>query len=186
MGGPRRDRDTENLTGYVIAPTADGATARCGVGRQPDVGEGPAPPWLYQPVRPPAQHSARRPPLTAPSSPPTRVLVVDDDARVRAAVAALFATAPEIRVVGLCSSAAEALVAAQATRPDIVLLDLLLPEAEDGLTVLRQLHTGGVRVVAMSVRACLRQQALAAGAAAFLEKGVLPEVVIDTIRTAAG
>jgi two-component system nitrate/nitrite response regulator NarL len=99
-----------------------------------------------------------------------RVLVVDDDARVRRAVCALIRYSPGLAVAGEASSATETLRADDELAPDIVLLDLLLPSPDEGLDVLRRLATGGRTVVALSVREGLRTTAVAAGAAAFVEK----------------
>lgn len=114
------------------------------------------------------------------------VLVADDDARVRNGLRALIDFAPDAVVIGEASSATAALQLDLALRPDVVVLDLLLPEAEDGLGVLRELRARGRPVVAISVWGTLGPRALATGAASFLEKGShLIDQLVAAIRSAA-
>lgn len=111
-----------------------------------------------------------------------RVLVVDDDARVRHALRALIRSSSGISVAGEASSARDAILADEELDPDVVVLDLLLPSAPEGLDVLECLVGRGREVIALSIRVELRQAALQAGAAAFLEKGVGPDVLLDALR----
>jgi len=73
-----------------------------------------------------------------------RVLVVDDDA-----------AALEIRKLVLerrghqVSTAQDADAARAASRPDVAILDLRMPRLEDGLALIREFHTAGVRVVVL-------------------------------------
>lgn len=113
-----------------------------------------------------------------------RVLVVDDDARVRHALRALLASSHGLSVAGEASSAPDALRADEHLVPDVVLLDLLLPTAQEGMEVLRRLVGRGREVVALTIRVQLRQRALDAGAAAFVEKGVSPDVLLQVLRSA--
>ena len=113
------------------------------------------------------------------------VLIADDDPRVRQAVRALLETAPHLSVAGEACTSSEVLDYDRALHPDIVLLDLVLPRVEDGLDVLGVLtKTGARRVIAMSLRGELRADALAAGACAFVEKGLSPEVLLAAITAA--
>ena len=111
-----------------------------------------------------------------------RVLVVDDDARVRHALRALIASSPELSLAGEASSSSDALRADEELVPDVVLLDLLLPSAREGLAVLGGLVARGREVIALTIRVELRRAALEAGAAAFVEKGVSPDVLLDVLR----
>jgi len=112
-----------------------------------------------------------------------RVLVVDDDARVRLALCALLTSCHGLSVAGHASSGPDALRADEQLGPDVVLLDLLLPSAQEGLDVLRRLVGRGREVVALSIRVQLRRAALDAGAAAFVEKGVSPDVLLEVLRS---
>ena len=114
-----------------------------------------------------------------------RVLVVDDDGRVRHALRALIASCQGLSLAGEASSAPDALQADEELVPDVVLLDLLLPSAQEGLDVLRHLVTRGREVIVLTIRIELRRAALDAGAAAFVEKGVSPDVVLDVLRAGA-
>ena len=111
-----------------------------------------------------------------------RVLVVDDDARVRHALRALLTSSHGLSVAGEASSASDALQADEQLRPDVVLLDLLLPTAQEGLDVLRRLVGRGREVVALTIRVQLRRAALDAGAVAFVEKGVSPDALLEVLR----
>ncbi len=111
-----------------------------------------------------------------------KVLVVDNDARVRAALCALIGSSPGLSVAGEASSRSGAFEANQALGPNVVVLDILLPAAEDGLEVLQQLAATGGAVVALSIREDLRTAALAAGAAAFVEKYAGPDALLEALR----
>lgn len=75
------------------------------------------------------------------TDPPIRVLVVDDDFRVAALHAACVASIPGFEVVGSVHTGRDAVTVVQQSRPDLVLLDLYLPD-EHGLDVLSQLRAG--------------------------------------------
>ncbi len=111
-----------------------------------------------------------------------QILVVDNDARVRAALCALFRSSPGLSVAGEASSRSGAQEADAARCPDVVVLDILLPSAEDGLEVLRHLASTGRAVVALSIRDGLRSAAFAAGAVAFVEKYAGPDALLETLR----
>jgi two-component system LytT family response regulator len=72
---------------------------------------------------------------------PVRVLVVDDEPLARSGVAELAARDPELAVVGECGDGAAALAAIRSLRPDLVLLDVQMPEL-DGFELLRRLEPG--------------------------------------------
>jgi two-component system LytT family response regulator len=74
----------------------------------------------------------------AASQAPMRVLVVDDEPLAREKIRGMTADDPEVRVVGECSNGAEAIEAIQNLRPDLVLLDVQMPEV-GGFAVLEAL-----------------------------------------------
>lgn len=113
---------------------------------------------------------------------PAKVLIVDNDARVRTALCALIESSPGLSVVGEASSRSGAHEANEKLCPDVVVLDLLLPSAQDGLELLKQLARTGKAVVALSIRDGLRTAAFAAGAAAFVEKYPGPDALLETLR----
>ncbi|MEJ2734765.1 MAG: response regulator transcription factor [Anaerolineae bacterium] len=63
-------------------------------------------------------------------SSPIRVLIVDDHAIVRKGIRALFRNLPEIEVVGEAENGREAIAAVEKLQPDVVLMDLLMPEMD--------------------------------------------------------
>ena len=131
-------------------------------------------------------HPTRRGNVTANTTrtgrTPAKVLVVDDDARVRTALCALIESSLGFSVAGEATSRFGACEANEKLCPDVVVLDLLLPTAEDGLELLKQLAATGQAVVALSIREGLRTAAFAAGAAAFVEKYAGPDALLETIR----
>lgn len=111
--------------------------------------------------------------------------MADDDGRVRRALCALIESSPGLAVAGEARSATATLRADRELAPDIVLLDVLLPTAEDGLDVLRRLAANDRPVVALSVRESFRAIVLAAGAAAFVEKYAGPDELLATLSRVA-
>ena len=118
-------------------------------------------------------------------APKLRVLIVDDDIRVRRALRSLIECAPDLVVVGEARSTASAKRLDLELLPDVVVLDLLLPQALDGMGVLRELRGRGRPVVAISGTGELGPRATVAGAHAFLEKhGRDVDDLLDMIRAA--
>jgi DNA-binding NarL/FixJ family response regulator len=124
--------------------------------------------------------------IHAGRSRPVRVVIVDDDPRVRAALHSFLSTSPELQVVGGAAGAATALDLVRSAVPDVVLVDVHLPEARDGLNLLRAL-TGELRIpaVAISISGRVRTGALAAGAYRFIGKDSAPERLLGALRAAA-
>jgi DNA-binding NarL/FixJ family response regulator len=118
-------------------------------------------------------------------TPKLRVLIVDDDPRVRRALRSLIECSSDLRVVGEAGSTRSAKRLDLELGPDVVVLDLLLPQAPDGLEVLWELRGRGRPVVAISRMGELGPQAMVAGAHAFLEKhGRDVEDLLHMIRSA--
>jgi two-component system LytT family response regulator len=74
---------------------------------------------------------------------PIRVLVVDDEPLAREKIRGIAADDPDIRIVGECSNGAEAIEAIQTIRPDLILLDVQMPEV-GGFAVLDALKEEGL------------------------------------------
>lgn len=104
---------------------------------------------------------------------PIRVLIVDDSAFARKVIREVLARDPEIEVIGFARDGLEALEKIGELRPDVVTLDLMMPEL-DGLGVLRALpREGAPKVIVVSVSASeaeLAIEALQAGAVDFVTK----------------
>ena len=114
-----------------------------------------------------------------------KVLIVDNDARVRWALRSLIECSPDLTVVGEAGSARSARRLDLELGPDVVVLDLLLPQAPDGMQVLRELRERDRPVVAVSGLDGLGPEAIATGAWASLEKdGRDVHDLLDMIRAA--
>ncbi|MER7413940.1 response regulator transcription factor [Streptomyces cacaoi] len=115
------------------------------------------------------------------------VAVVDDEALVRSGFELILNAAEDIRVVATAAGA-DAVETIRSTRPDVVLLDIRMPDV-DGLTVLREVRTlPGAPVVAMLTTFDADEYILAAlrsGAAGFLLKDTDPEQLAQLVRTLA-
>ena len=121
--------------------------------------------------------------------PPTdqaiRILVADDHPLFRQGVAALVATEPDMTLVAEASDGREAIQQFRAHRPDITLMDLVMPELSgldatmairgefpDARIIVLTTYTGDVQI----------QRALRAGARGYLIKNLLHKELLDTIR----
>jgi DNA-binding NarL/FixJ family response regulator len=113
-----------------------------------------------------------------------RLLIVDDDHRVRNALGRLLTASTGFLVVGTVDNALAAHEVAEASGPDVALVDVLLPNADDGLGLTSSLTAVGIPVVAMSIDGGMRRRALAAGAQRFLDKDCDPEAIARALRVA--
>lgn len=113
------------------------------------------------------------------------VLIVDDDARVRRAFHDLIEAAGGMQVIATASHRSEALEADHRARPTVALVDVLLPDRDDGIDVIRTLALRGRPVVATSVSAAVRNEALAAGASRFIEKAPDAQRLLTALRHSA-
>jgi DNA-binding NarL/FixJ family response regulator len=113
------------------------------------------------------------------------VLLVDDDALVRAGLRMILSSAEDITVVGEVDDGARAVAAVREHRPDVVLMDIRMPEV-DGITAtsrLRQLAAPPQVIVLTTFHADDQVlQALRAGASGFLLKDTPPAEILAAIR----
>jgi DNA-binding NarL/FixJ family response regulator len=118
----------------------------------------------------------------------TRVLIADDDALMRAGLAELLAGEPEIEVVGRASTGPEAVDRARRLNPDIVLMDVRMPDM-DGIEATRRLMRAAPRTRVVILTTFEQDDyifgALRAGASGFLLKRTRPEELIDAVHTVA-
>ena len=119
---------------------------------------------------------------------PIRVMLVDDHAVMRRGLASLLATCPELEVVGEAGDGETALKRADALRPDLVIMDLLMPKM-DGAETTRRLRTRRpeirVLVLTTSTSSDGIAQALEAGATGALLKSAELDELRTAIRTVA-
>lgn len=114
------------------------------------------------------------------------VLVIETDARVRRGLRSVIESFPDLEVAGEASSVTTALRLFAQLLPKVVVVDLGLPTAEQGLELVRRLSRNGCSVVATSMRRTLAPLAMQAGAVSFVEKDERGAArLINAIRTAA-
>ena len=121
-------------------------------------------------------------------SDPIRVFLVDDHELVRRGIASFLGSAPDLRIVGEAATAAQALARVPAVAPDVVLLDVRLPDGS-GIDVCRELRVGSPQVSCIILTAYDDDDAIlasvVAGAAGYIRKDVAGTALVDGIRTAA-
>jgi NarL family two-component system response regulator LiaR len=114
-----------------------------------------------------------------------RVLLTDDHAIVRKGVRALLTTEPDIQVVGEACNGIEAVDQAQALRPDVILMDLVMPEL-DGIEATHHIlaKLPGARILVLTSFAADEKvfPAIKAGALGYLLKDSGPEELVEAIR----
>jgi DNA-binding NarL/FixJ family response regulator/class 3 adenylate cyclase len=125
----------------------------------------------------------------APAAPCIRVLIADDQALVRTGFRMILEAEKDIEVVGDAADGAEALAEARRTRPDVVLMDVRMPEL-DGIEATRRLladESATSKVVMLTTFDMDEYvyEALRAGASGFLLKDVPPEQLVIGIRSVA-
>ncbi|ETK30861.1 response regulator transcription factor [Microbispora sp. ATCC PTA-5024] len=114
-----------------------------------------------------------------------RVMLADDQALVRGALAAMLALEPDIEVVAQVASGDEVVAAARLHRPDVALIDVQMP-GKDGLEATAELRAAvpACRVVICTTfgRPGYFARAMENGAAGFVVKDSPPEHLADTVR----
>ena len=114
-----------------------------------------------------------------------RILTVDDHPLLREGIAALVASQPDMQVVGEASNGAEAVEMFRKHRPDITLMDLVMPKMKgvDAIIAIRAEFPEARIVVLTTYRGDVQVlRALKAGARGYLLKGLLRKELLETIR----
>jgi two-component system, NarL family, response regulator NreC len=118
-----------------------------------------------------------------------RILIVDDNERVRRGVRALLSYAANCEVCGEAVDGADGLQKARETLPDLILVDVSMP-GPDGLETARLLRQAmpEVKLIIMSQHdpVQLLPRAIEAGAHACVDKGLLDADLLTTIESLAG
>ncbi|MFE2281286.1 response regulator [Streptomyces sp. NPDC059454] len=125
--------------------------------------------------------------MTGPA--PIRVVLADDERMVRTALRAILSAEPDLEVVGEAATGAEAVAVVREQRPDIVLMDVRMPEI-DGIRATEQILAGldeppRIVVVTTFENDSYVYDALRAGAAGFLLKRARADALIGAVRLVA-
>jgi DNA-binding NarL/FixJ family response regulator len=120
--------------------------------------------------------------------PSIRVLIVDDHPVVRSGIKSILEAAMGIDVVGEAQNGAEALEMIENAQPDVVLLDMKLPDIS-GVEIIKKIYTSGgkTRILGLSSyndREFI-SQLLNHGASGYLLKEEVPELIIEAVRGVA-
>lgn len=119
-----------------------------------------------------------------------RVVLVDDQALIRAGFRAIIDSAPDLEVVAECDDGLDAVDIIRDARADVVLMDVRMP-GRDGIETTRVISANddlaGTRVIVLTTFELDEYvvAAMEAGASGFLDKGVDPEILLDAIRVVA-
>ncbi|MGM1018667.1 MAG: response regulator [Actinomycetota bacterium] len=127
--------------------------------------------------------------MTATTPAPIRVLLVDDHAMIRTGFRTILDAQPDITVVGEASSGAEAITTAQRLQPDVITMDVQMPDM-DGITATRTIAADPTVQAAIAIVTTFDRDdylftALDAGASGFLLKNAGPEDLVTAVRVLA-
>ncbi len=126
--------------------------------------------------------------MAEPTGKKIRVLVVDDHAVVRSGIRSLLAAEGDLEVVGEAGNARDAVFEVRALRPDVVVLDLVMP-GEGGIEVLPRLlrEVSGLKVLVLSMQDDPRyvREAFAQGANGYVLKEAADAEVVGAVRLIA-
>jgi DNA-binding NarL/FixJ family response regulator len=118
----------------------------------------------------------------------TRVLIADDDDLMRAGLVELLSGEPEVEIVGEASTGREAVERARRLGPDVVLMDVRMPDL-DGIQATRELTHAAPHTKILILTTFEQDDyvfgALRAGASGFLLKRTRPEELIAAVHTIA-
>lgn len=116
------------------------------------------------------------------------VIIVDDHAVVRSGLSKFLKVNKDFRLVGEASDGEEAVQMASLYKPDVVLMDLMMPGV-DGVAATRQIHQKYPKIKIIALTSFSEQNmvqgALQAGAIGYLQKNVTAAELADAIRSAA-
>ncbi len=125
---------------------------------------------------------------TADKARKTRLVIADDHVVLLESLAALLSTQPDFEVLGKASNGGQALELVRSTHPDVLILDLFMPDG-DGFEVLRMLDQSGQRVASVVLTGSESQldyaQVVRLGGRGLVLKGEGPEKLFSAVRAVA-
>lgn len=126
---------------------------------------------------------------TGPNSPQIRLLVIDDNANFLETLVRFIARDPQLTVVGAAGNARDGLALAKLHQPDIVLVDLQMPEVSglEAIPLLRaRVPTACIVAMTLYDEKMFEQAALKQGAHAFIEKDRMVQELNALVHKLAG
>lgn len=121
------------------------------------------------------------------STPPIRVMVVDEHGMVRKGISAYLKNNPDLHIIGEAQNGREAVELCERLEPDVILMDLQMPEM-DGITATRLIHKQYPRIQIIALTSFQDrdkvQDVLSAGAISYLLKNVSGDDLAEAIRDA--
>ena len=115
-----------------------------------------------------------------------RVLLCDDMQQIRMLLRTEMSLETDLEVVGEATNGAEAIEAARASQPDVVVLDLTMP-VMDGLEALPRIRAVApeARVIMLSAHGSseMESKAVAAGATRYIEKTATTQEIVEAVRS---
>jgi NarL family two-component system response regulator LiaR len=119
---------------------------------------------------------------------PLRILIADDHAIVREGLEAILSTQPDLALVGIATNGLEAVSLAAQLKPDVVLIDLVMPKM-DGLAAIQAIRAVDPQVCILVLTSFADDErvfpAIKAGALGYLLKDTLPKDLLRAIREVA-
>lgn len=117
-----------------------------------------------------------------------KVVLVDDHAVVRQGLKLFLSLDSEIEVIGEAANGEEAIIQAEALKPDVIVMDLMMP-VMDGITAIRQLRRKKLDIEIIALTSTLEEHkvngAIEAGAISYMLKDASSDMLADAIHAAA-
>lgn len=125
--------------------------------------------------------------MTLPEPSPIRVLLVDDHDVVRRGLAVFLEAFPDLQLVGEASDGQDAIAAADSLRPDVILMDALMPRM-DGIEATRHIRARHPEIQVVMLSSSKEEEmitsAIQAGAIGYVLKNISVHDMADAIRAA--